>query len=458
MLVRNTVEYDARVRKSARSLTKAGYEVIVLGGAPAGSSATRSWEGFELRLVPRRNSVLERDARARRLVAKLAARVDETGERTTARPDRPTSTRPASLLDRGRTTFSRRRRWRAKQSHDRAKGALVEARGAKRQRDAEDPLRFGVYEETWWPVVRQLRPDVVHTHDAHGVLVARRAKARGARWIYDAHEDPLKKGDKHPDREEPIRRSFAEHVQHADAVITVSDGLAERLRRTFALRRTPVVVHNTPPLDGEDASPRPGLREQAGVGPDTPLVVYVGSMTRWHKQSVILEALTSLPGVHLALVVSPSNRFVQETVELANRLGISDRVNVVPKVPPESLVAFIREADVGVCPLVRYPNAEIALPNKLFEYLHAGLPLVVSDCATMGEFVRSHGLGAVASLDDPQAWAAGIEHALRAHPYRDRPDAWEALKREWSWERQEKRLLGLYRPWRGDPTTSSEPS
>jgi glycosyltransferase involved in cell wall biosynthesis len=114
-------------------------------------------------------------------------------------------------------------------------------------------------------------------------------------------------------------------------------------------------------------------------------------------------------------------------------------------VPPESVVRFVAEADVGVYPLARYPGGDIALPNKLFEYLHAGLPMVVSDSPAMAGFVRRHGLGEVAPVADAPAWAEAIERALAPPYYRDRVSQWEALKEEWCWERQEETLIAVYR-------------
>ena len=84
------------------------------------------------------------------------------------------------------------------------------------------------------------------------------------------------------------------------------------------------------------------------------------------------------------------------------------------------------------------------MPNKLFEYLHAGLPMVFSESPTMAEFVRTHGLGEVAPVDDARAWAAAIERVLAAPRYRDGAE-WEALRLEWSWETQAEILIGVYR-------------
>jgi glycosyltransferase involved in cell wall biosynthesis len=87
---------------------------------------------------------------------------------------------------------------------------------------------------------------------------------------------------------------------------------------------------------------------------------------------------------------------------------------------------------------------QLVLPNKLFEYLQAGLRMVVSDCAAQADFVRRHGLGESAPMDDAHAWARAIERALAAPRYSDDAGRWNALKHDWSWERQEQTLLDVY--------------
>src|SRR6185436_20856828 len=114
---------------------------------------------------------------------------------------------------------------------------------------------------------------------------------------------------------------------------------------------------------------------------------------------------------HLALILHGEPDLVALTKTSA-RLGIRERVHVPPAVPPDAVVSLIREADAAVHPLERYPNGDVAMPNKLFEYLHAGLPMVGSDAPQMAQFVRTHSLGEVASVEDEEAWARAIDRVL----------------------------------------------
>jgi glycogen(starch) synthase len=446
MLVKGGVEHDARVRKSARSLGEAGFEVIVFGATPGSSSTRRDCEGFELRLVPLPvplppKRFERRRRRLRRRITRLRARVHRIAKRR-----RELGNGDASMADGSLGRLLEQRQRRATRSLKRAKKhekkVRYAAKAAVRLRSLRDPLDLAGFEACWWPAVRELQPDVVHLHKGWGFSVARRAATEGARWIYDARADPYKRRMSDPERD-AMRAQVARHLRHADAVITGSAPLAELLTREFELSRAPVVVLDAPPLEAGPA-PQPGLREQAGVDPEQPLLVYAGGMTRYRPLSVVVEAMTMLPAVHLALVVTADD-YVREVLARADELGVSDRVHVVPKVPPEAVVAFIGEADVGVFPLTRYPQGDMSLPNKLFEYLHAGLPMVFSESPTMADFVRRHGLGEVAPVDDPAAWAEAIERSLAAPRYRDRASEWEALKAEWSWERQAKTLITVYR-------------
>ncbi len=450
MLVKGSLRHDARVRKSAASLQQAGYEVLVLGSARQSHDGTSGWrqvDGIALRVVPLPEGASRRRRAAARRLARLEARCGRLRRKLRALKTRAAAGTLAPhnrLRYRYLTHLLHRARKRADAEQKRA-GDLRAA--AKAVRAREDPHNLGRYEAAWWPLVRTLKPDVVHVHDISGLSTARRAARRGARWLYDAHEPKRHCGE--AGEEAARRRQVAELASEADAVISTTEPLARVLMADLGSKRMPALVHNAPPLQAGPA-PRPGLREAAGVGPTEPLLVYSGVMTRHRRVEVVLEAMTLLPHVRLALVVGADDPVTRELVERAGELGVSGRVHVVEKVAPESVVPFVAEADVGLIPFNRTPGQEMALPNKLFEYLHAGLPMVVSDASAIAEFVRTHGLGEVADVNDPTAWADGITRMLDAPRYRDRASEWEALRREWSWERQEETLLDVYRELLGE--------
>jgi glycosyltransferase involved in cell wall biosynthesis len=108
------------------------------------------------------------------------------------------------------------------------------------------------------------------------------------------------------------------------------------------------------------------------------------------------------------------------------------------------VVDFLRSADLGLLPFLHFPSHEMALANKMFEYVNAGLPVVVSDCRTQAEFVRSHRIGQVFPAGD----AAGLADAVRRvlgdrETYATAVDDPE-LRERYSWRRQEEVLRSVY--------------
>ena len=94
----------------------------------------------------------------------------------------------------------------------------------------------------------------------------------------------------------------------------------------------------------------------------------------------MVEALPQLAGVHVAFVTAkPTSKFVVGLMELAAALGVRDRVHLLPYVAPGQVVGYLADADVGVLPLHRNLNHDIALATKFYEYSHARLPIVASD-------------------------------------------------------------------------------
>ncbi len=314
------------------------------------------------------------------------------------------------------------------------------------------------YERTFGPVIDELEPDIIHAHDFRmlgvGARAALRARAAGraVSLVWDAHEFlPGVKPWRNNARWLPAHRAYErEYAPYADAVVTVSSALADLLQREHGLPRRPAVVLNAPAVDGAGelaVTPPTDLRRQCGIAAGQPLLVYSGSASVQRGLDTVVRALPRLPEVHLALVVGdPSAPYVRKLIAAAVRFGVSDRVHVLPYVPHDEVVAFLSAADVGVIPIHHWPNHELSLITKFFEYSHARLPIVVSDVRTMAETVRATGQGEVFRAGDVADFVRAIELVL-ADPrrYRAAYDNPDSPLSTWTWQTQAETLDSIYR-------------
>ncbi|MFG1887975.1 glycosyltransferase family 4 protein [Micromonospora sp. NPDC049051] len=495
MLVDNGVIGDSRVQKAARSAADAGWEVVLLGRTAAGKSQSWQLGDAEVRLLPMPEPLAKRrhefrrswlrwplaypptGIAAHRSQAMKAWRADLTfrrAELTVAARDggagRPSPLRWHALraeelaagvtrrwvsLRHRQLTRSRRGRKRLDGPLDRAYTKFwqaVQGDGAWRR------LEPGLwdYELAYGATIDELRPDLIHANDFRMLGVAARAKLRAAAKgrriavVWDAHEYlPGVQAWRDNVRWLPGNMAHErEFVPYADAATTVSGGLADLLQQEHGLAERPEVVLNAPSLaelPGPGDEPAPDIRQLCGIGPDVPLLVYSGVAAARRGLDVMVEALPQLPGAHAAFVVNkPDSAYVQGLVVRAGELGVAGRVHVLPYVPHHQVVPFLSGASVGVIPIHHWPNHEIALITKFFEYSHARLPLVVSDVRTMAETVRSTGQGEVFRAEDVGDFVRVVRGVL-ADPgrYREvygRP----GLLESWTWEAQARVLDGVY--------------
>ena len=443
MFVVNDVRRDARVLREASTLAAAGHTVTVVGrpsGAFAGPAEWEARDGFEIVRVP------VPGAWRRRLLAAgggrsgpLAGRVAGSGS---DRTDDVGRDRPAPSV----AWFVRLAR---------ALQAFPVIGGIVRGLDLLVRWRYGTVE--WGRAAAAAAPpaDVWHAHDLSAVPAALAAQAaRGGRFVYDAHELFTEAGDTatRPGWARWILRRF-EHgaVRGADAVITVNAGLAAELERLHRPRRL-IVVHNAPPLTGPTARTSGILREAAGIEDDVPIALYHGSFATGRGVDVLADALRE-PGMERVHAV-----FMGEGAEgtslasLAADPTLGGRLHVLPPVNPDELPAWIAGADVGVMPIAPTTrNHRLSTPNKLFDCLSAGVPLVASDFPGIRQIVDTDPAAPLGLLVDPTSPAAVARAILTIvdAPPEVRRELRERCRKSaeerWNWEAESATLLGLYR-------------
>jgi glycosyltransferase involved in cell wall biosynthesis len=250
-----------------------------------------------------------------------------------------------------------------------------------------------------------------------------------------------------------VARAERGWAQRADRVITVNRPYAEVMAERWRVD-LPLIVMNcsyryVPP------SPRERRFHNAlGLDPETRVVVYQGGFSRDRGIEQLIAAIPDVPGATLVLLGYGTLQAELERVVADPATG--GRVRILAAVPPAELLDWIASADVVAMPIQPTTlNHRLTTPNKLFEALAAGVPVVASDLPGMAPIVRETGCGILVDPTD----AAGIAAALRdvlATPA-DEMSAWRArcsaaARDTYNWERQMEGLLAEYsrltgRPW-----------
>jgi len=222
-----------------------------------------------------------------------------------------------------------------------------------------------------------------------GWLVARRSHAR---LIYDAHEIYTSSEPDHP----VIHRRLTAWLEgvlarRADVVLTVSEPIAEELKRSLRLRRKPTAILN---------APRRTEREPAVRAPGPVRVVYQGAMAASRPVEDLIDAATIAEAANVTIRVA--NADLEALRSEVQRRGLKDRVVIADPVSPTELVNALMGEDVGV--ILNRPvslNDELVFPNKLFEYMMAGLAVVAPRLRGVEAFITNEKLGALYEPGDP---------------------------------------------------------
>lgn len=296
--------------------------------------------------------------------------------------------------------------------------------------------------------------DVYHGHDLTGLPAAVRAqRAKGGLVVYDSHESFMDSGSNvhRPWWARAVMRLFERRqARRAAALVTVNRSLGELIGKRLGIDRV-VVVYNTP-ARWEPPAVRPDLiRGALGLPPGTPIALYHGAFSP-HRGLEELAAAILVPGMEAVHAVFLGYGSMAGTLrEMAADPRYGGRLHVLDAVAPDVLPDWVGSADVGVMPIQASTlNHRLSSPNKLFESIATGLPVVVSDFAEMRRIVIADPdgpLGAVCNPADPVSVAAAIRSILALEPGELealRARCLRAAHERWNWETESARLVALY--------------
>ncbi|WBY00719.1 glycosyltransferase family 4 protein [Ramlibacter tataouinensis] len=486
MLVNNDWRIDSRVMREAATLAAAGHEVHVVSRVTAPGAPLRHGE-VQVHEIAQAASIRRHPAGvlalwrlhlqvagaarrnpngSRAFLAAWASAAVAAGIALLVLVLLPLLAPPAALLLLARRRY-RRSRWRepATQAQSGLRAMLVRrALGTVRALMAgtlgvilPEHVRylngFGV---DGLGRVLDLSPDVVHAHDLVTLSTGRAAAvASGCRLVYDAHE--LETHTNYWSLAAATHRWIATYesslIRRCDAVVTVCDSIADWLAAHYGIER-PVVVLNSPDLQGAAASPFRSVRSDLGLAPTVPLAVYVGAVSIDRGLPQCVQAAAQVPGLHLALVGPRDATVAEELRALARLLAIEDRVHLVDPVPSSEVAGYVASAD---CSLIAIQNVCLSyyycFPNKLLESVMSGLPVAAARLAELERFLDRFPVGVLMDEREPASIAQAIRTLLQdPGQYRPGPEVLATIRRDYGWPAQQSRLRALYDRLSGAPS------
>ena len=285
------------------------------------------------------------------------------------------------------------------------------------------------------------KADVLHCNDLNGLFVGVCCKLTKKKIIiiYDSHEfaiNDVSNQSPHSIKIKKFIESFL--IQFAHSVINVSDSIANEYARLYNIPK-PHLVLNCPEYHEQ---PKLNLfRESLGIRSDQTIFLYQGGLSKGRGIELLLEAFSDLDtdkSVLVCMGYGPLEGLIQEKAQKQITVFFHQAVT------PDVLLNYTSSADYGVsfiedtCLSYRY-----CLPNKMFEYLMAGLPVLTSNLYEMKCLVEKESVGIVAEENTVEGFREAVANSLTQDYDAIQKNVFSA-RRKYCWEEQEIVLREIY--------------
>jgi len=252
------------------------------------------------------------------------------------------------------------------------------------------------YKRIFSDAIKLYKADVYVAHDLPMMPVAvAAAEYHGGKLIYDSHElfveQELSRFEKQMWMD--IEKKY---IPFFDNVITVNGSIARELEKRYSLARVEV-VHNCELLpERKEVENKKLFHTRFSLADDAIIILFQGGLSSGRNIETLISAMKHIRSSGLHLVVLGDGTVGASLQRLCRRIGVERQVHFHSAVPQRELLQYTASADVGIIPYQSTClNNYYCTPNKLFEFIAAGIPIIATDLPEIRTFVLDYGLGIV---------------------------------------------------------------
>jgi glycosyltransferase involved in cell wall biosynthesis len=286
------------------------------------------------------------------------------------------------------------------------------------------------------------RTDVILSNDLDTLLPAYLvSKMRGKKLVYDSHEYFTEAEGLTGRRFQKavwlfIERRIFPKLKYA---YTVNESIASIYRRLYHVKVE--VLRNIPLLNPLKEIKS---RKELGLPENKKIILLQGAFIDPDRGGVeLVEAMEQTSG--MLLLIIGDGRDIPTLKKIVHDKNLSEKVWILPRKPFDELRHYTSNADLGVSldkPL--HLNYKLSLPNKLFDYIHAGVPVLVSDLPELRRIVETYGVGKILPEVRPDLIAEALYEIFETDDYR----LWKVnclrAREELNWQKESEVIKKIY--------------
>lgn len=302
---------------------------------------------------------------------------------------------------------------------------------------------FSSYEQFIYEKVQQFDFDILHVHDFPMLKIGiKAAKTNKVPLIYDAHELYYAQVQLPQKIQKKYRRQECKYIKKGNAVITVNPFIADIMEKQYRIK-TPWVIFNAceKPQDNVGRN----IRHELPLADTDKVVLYQGWISDNRGIDCVVRAASYFQP-HIKLVLIGYGPFVDTLQQIVVERQLSDRVFFLGKVEPSEILSLTASADLGILPYFDVDlNNYYCSPNKLFEYIMAGIPFIANDLPFIRSINELYQVSHLGDLSSEEAIAEMVNHILSTEGHLQALKEKVAIAREHlNWHTEEKKLFEIY--------------
>ena len=283
--------------------------------------------------------------------------------------------------------------------------------------------------------------DVYHLHDPELIPLGLILKMKGKKIIYDAHEDLPRQIFSKPylyDKIKPLISKAVEFIENNavkqfDAVITATPYIRDRFLK---INKNSIDINNFPLFEEYN-------KVNTNISDRENAVCYIGGLTQVRGLEEVVKSFSYLKDTKLYLAGSFENSFLEDSLKHSPSWKNVEYLGFIDRSEVQKILAKVKAGIVTFLPLPNHINSQ---PNKMFEYMGAGLPVIGSNFPLWKEIIEGNNCGICVNPKDSKEIADAIKFII------DNPKEAEKMgkngayivRKKYNWEKESKKLLEIY--------------